>query len=623
MRACAPVRMSVLHPKNTTIKFPTIMKRPSHNPTLPIVICLDGTSGSFGSKEHSNVFRLFEILNDKTQRCYYQSGVGTFVPGLHHRIFPIGHIRYFWQKAWRLLDTISGYSLEEHVVAAYTFLMKAVNSCGNTAAPKIYIFGFSRGALAARVLAAMVAHVGLLREESEHLVATAWALYVGWEVAEQPEVETQKYLAQFKRTFANTVQIDFLGLWDTVNLVGITREWVFPYSQSVSLVLHVRHAVSLDERRGKYRPMVLAEPEEEKSNLDGIDEHGVSGGPSLCTEGLPNSRSVGEASWWSGVLKWFSKLHRNPQNIRHSPGLTCLDSIEVWFAGDHGDVGGGWPASSQGFKLSHLTLMWMVNEAEKLGVEFKIEQTLLLAQLLPLSIAVLCHHDVLALGRRSACCGVGYDHAESTEAIARANNGVDNDNGNGIAGDQSIFDNPGPSLPLLSSNGQPDSPLPYNSNGELTDKKPPISNELFLQSPGNLSCKSHPNLCKYTHGESLGYSLLWWFLELLPFGTAVQEHGLWRTQWKPNWGHRRSVVGTANIHWTVFYRLHFVHLYAPPNLPFEIGPMFLALIEEIISLDIDAKEYVVSLNLNTIRYPSNHAVWTKLSQVSSPTLHGS
>ncbi|EAU35203.1 conserved hypothetical protein [Aspergillus terreus NIH2624] len=49
---------------------------------------------------------------------------------------------------------------------------------------------------------------------------------------------------------------------------------------------------------------------------------------------------------------------------------TKQDIQEVWFPGGHADIGGGWKLDGEEVPLSHAPLVWMVQEAEKAGLQF-------------------------------------------------------------------------------------------------------------------------------------------------------------------------------------------------------------------------------------------------------------
>jgi Uncharacterized alpha/beta hydrolase domain (DUF2235) len=110
-----------------------------------LVVCLDGTNNRF-SHRPINVIRLLRSLTADQSKVlsYYDQGVGTF--GLKETLFE-------WQKfPARVFGLAFGWGLARIVCGAYEFLAK------NYAADEdhIYIFGFSRGAYAARALAALI-----------------------------------------------------------------------------------------------------------------------------------------------------------------------------------------------------------------------------------------------------------------------------------------------------------------------------------------------------------------------------------------------------------------------------------------------------------------------------------
>ena len=160
---------------------------------------------------------------------------------------------------------------------------------------KIYIFGFSRGAFTARFLARMISTVGLLSMGNEEMVAFAYKAYQDSETSQRDKTraEHDAFLTNFKETFCRSgVDIHFLGLFDTVNSVGV---FDVPFAKSTELpsvlktATHVRHAVSIDERRAKFKAALLNQDKKADKHKD------------------------------------------NEEDIK-----------EVFFPGNHGDVGGGW-----------------------------------------------------------------------------------------------------------------------------------------------------------------------------------------------------------------------------------------------------------------------------------------
>ncbi|CAI4911137.1 ATV_HP_G0040910.mRNA.1.CDS.1 [Saccharomyces cerevisiae] len=218
-----------------------------------IILCLDGTRENFGPQPFTNILKLYNLLENgdsSEQICYYQPGIGSVgfdaVVDVRRRL-TISHLQ-------NLLDSMFAFSLDNHICSAYLFLMKYFEP-----GDRIYMFGFSRGAFIARVLAGMIERVGLLSKGLEEMVKMAWQIYEKWEYDSQPnELQYTSTLAEeFKKTFSRDyeVKIHFQGLFDSVNSVGILRDRLFPCTQRSNIVEHVRHCVSLDERRGKFKQL--------------------------------------------------------------------------------------------------------------------------------------------------------------------------------------------------------------------------------------------------------------------------------------------------------------------------------------------------------------------------------
>ncbi len=256
-----------------------------------LVLCLDGTNNKYDAR-NTNVVKIHTMLDRSRpdQVAYYQPGIGTFAPpgvwGRAHR--------------WTVtrLDLAVAWLLGEHVTDAYRFLMRYYEQGDN-----IYIFGFSRGAYTARVLAAMLFKVGLLGQGNEELVSFAWNIY-------RRERDARLY-TNFRYTFGRKVRVRFLGLWDTVSSVGwLWAPKSFDFTANNPGVDIVRHAVAIDERRAYFVQ-------------------------NLWTPHPPQGQDV----------------------------------AQVWFAGVHCDVGGGYRECESG--LSKITLGWMTREAEQAGLRFE------------------------------------------------------------------------------------------------------------------------------------------------------------------------------------------------------------------------------------------------------------
>lgn len=209
------------------------------------------------------------MKDQDTQRSIFSNtsnpaGIGTYVvSGSLSHTSVRARINSWYTKA---KDSAIGSSFDQHVVGGYRFLMRFYNP-----GDEIYMFGFSRGAYIARFLAEMLDHIGLLSHGNEEMVKFAWKAFAQWQCRQQSvgtdeevaKADAEKrnmytFMKGFRETFSRPVgRIKFLGLFDTVNSVPrFETAWMqrskFPYTARSSAKV-IRHAVSLDERRAKFR----------------------------------------------------------------------------------------------------------------------------------------------------------------------------------------------------------------------------------------------------------------------------------------------------------------------------------------------------------------------------------
>lgn len=291
-----------------------------------IVICLDGTGNQI-EENLSNVLKLYRAVEKSNdQVVFYDQGVGTLGQKVSW-----GRLR---QKLKNGLGLAFGLGLDDNVLKAYQFLVEhyrthKVQGSKTPQGDKIFIFGFSRGAHTARVLAGLIYEIGILRPNQSHLSGAALTAY---KQAKQPiardESNEDVYEgegANFRRVAAtHTAAIEFLGLWDTVSSVYVpnakapwpplTREKP-PHTSVNPAVRIMRHALAIDEFRRMFRADHWAADQVFK----------------------PNSHSTGTP---------------DPQ-----------DAAEMWFAGCHSDVGGGYKRKHSA--SSQFSLIWMLAEAQR------------------------------------------------------------------------------------------------------------------------------------------------------------------------------------------------------------------------------------------------------------------
>jgi len=293
-----------------------------------IALFIDGTWNSPSRVEPTNVYKLFRaccghVSDEEPQLTYYLPGVGYDI-----RQRRVGEATGWYGGEWVhaapaqreppralgarwLLGGIFGVGTTARIKEAYVFLSRHfVRARGD----RIYIFGFSRGAFAARSLAGFVFRVGTLLASKVHLVEAAYAVY---ESGQDPD---DTLLANFLQGVADVkmlqhpddpaaMPLHFVGLWDTVAALGLperipifTADRTERHQTTPPLnVLAARHALALHEMRADYTPAI-----------------------------------------------WAADGHPNLQ--------------QVWFAGAHADVGGGFKLDESG--LSNFALQWMAREGQ-------------------------------------------------------------------------------------------------------------------------------------------------------------------------------------------------------------------------------------------------------------------
>jgi uncharacterized protein (DUF2235 family) len=227
-----------------------------------------------------------------------------------HYIDGVGTSGSLWE---RLRGAAVGYGLDENVQLAYRHIATDFEP-----GDEIYLFGFSRGAYTARSTLGMVRKCGVLKDTSPAAVASAWAFYRN---DIHPEREEAK---AFRREHSILISepgnylaiAKFIGVWDTVGSLGVPikrlrAKYDFHDVTLTSLVDHAYHALAIDETRRDFEPTLWAR----------------------------------------------SKTPRREQVME-----------QRWFAGVHGDIGGG-SAREGRDEQSDYCLEWMLCKAESAGLD--------------------------------------------------------------------------------------------------------------------------------------------------------------------------------------------------------------------------------------------------------------
>jgi uncharacterized protein (DUF2235 family) len=261
-----------------------------------LIVMFDGTWNN--EKTRTNVVRMREAIassgkDDPEQPCFYDPGVGTH-----------------WYD--RITGGAFGRGLSDNIQEGYQWLAQKYQ-----AQDEIYVFGFSRGAYAARSLVGLIRKCGILNSADSQRVERAYDLYRDKDVA--PD---DAKAVDFRTIESREVRVKFIGVWDTVGALGIPASHV-PFGRGhyqwhdtdlSKIVDYAYHAVATDENREDYAVTV-----------------------------------------WTKI---------KPENIAVE---------QKWFVGAHANVGGGYdkdPADT----LPNFPLRWIQDKAEATGLKLRTRE---------------------------------------------------------------------------------------------------------------------------------------------------------------------------------------------------------------------------------------------------------
>ena len=206
----------------------------------------------------------------------------------------------------RVRGGATGAGLDKNIMDTYRFIVHNYEE-----GDALFFFGFSRGAYTVRSLAGLIRNAGILRREHAELIPKAYELYRQRSADSKPFKEKS---TEFRQLYAvaDITRICFIGVWDTVGALGIpapflgtlgTTRYLFHDTEPSSIIDCARHAVSIDETREDFEPTL-----------------------------------------WS-----------------HKPSV---DLKQVWFAGVHTDIGGGYADH----RLGDYAGKWLLDEACQCGL---------------------------------------------------------------------------------------------------------------------------------------------------------------------------------------------------------------------------------------------------------------
>lgn len=274
-----------------------------------LAVFLDGTWNTLNN--NTNVWRLKSLCDPEAanQIVYYRQGVGT----------------RFGEKA---RGGILGFGIDDEIIDAYTWLCEAFEP-----GDEIFIFGFSRGAYAARSLSGLISTCGVLRPGAPLSIQQLYARY-----RRHTDRTIRQLLADASGAdrsleerwvvkYCVPTDIKMVGVWDTVGSLGSPlasmKKKVAKY---LFLDTHLRltnefafHALAIDEQREAFEPTL------------------------------------------------WTRTTNNAPNSPAPPPRTLAQVEQRWFVGAHANVGGGYSSDV----LAQRPLKWLMDKAASLGLRFR------------------------------------------------------------------------------------------------------------------------------------------------------------------------------------------------------------------------------------------------------------
>lgn len=279
-----------------------------------LAVFLDGTSNK--ADVNTNVWRARSLCSVKgadglPQVVYYGPGVGT----------ETGEI---------LRGDVFGYGIDAQVIGGYQWLIEHYDD-----GDEIFVFGFSRGAFAARSLSGFISRCGLIQPGAPLGVKELYDRYKRGNAALTIHqlLETgrdnisfdlqEKWMVKDCRP----VPVKFTGVWDTVGSVA--------HNDILSFITGGDHSF-LDTNLRKSEQFVY--------HAMAIDENRAPFDVTLLSYYRPND-TAGD--------------YTSPRALG--------DVEQRWFSGSHADVGGGCDSDA----TSQLPLKWILSKASAHGLAFK------------------------------------------------------------------------------------------------------------------------------------------------------------------------------------------------------------------------------------------------------------
>lgn len=278
-----------------------------------IAVFFDGTNQNrsmLPPQNWSNVVLLHDALvgdngEDVVQSRKYIDGVGT-------------------REGEKITGGGFGIDLDRRIEEAYEFLWQEVNNAREDGEdPHVYLFGFSRGAYAARWLASLIQFSGVPKgDEAPRHKMFANHLQDRKNKAEKFREEGFSW---------DDVPIDFLGVWDTVEA---SVDPSFDIADVPAQVKSVYHALAIDEWRYTFKPTRF-------NPSDKVKEAWFPGCHTDVGGGYEERALANKSLWWmvagaqeAGLMvdddELFEMLENRSTDVKYHDELFEGESSKLW-----------------------------------------------------------------------------------------------------------------------------------------------------------------------------------------------------------------------------------------------------------------------------------------------------
>jgi uncharacterized protein (DUF2235 family) len=380
-----------------------------------IIIFSDGTGQHGGisfDERRSNIYKLFRAtrcgpdspINPNLQLTYYDPGLGTVPEGS-------GLIGGLYRKLHNIVSQATGLGITENIIDCYQEIMRVWEP-----GDRIFVFGFSRGAYTIRCLAAVLCLCGvptksrdgtLLRRDDKTLRSIARrAVTDVYQHVSSPKdgeyVEQRKALAkQFREQHGAGTDTDsnayphFIGVFDTVASLANVPFIIALLAATGGAIWAVSFALSFLALTTLFWTTLIGGTAIIMVAAWYIGNH------------LKYARKLPGYTLWQTMhftapkMQFYDKsLNVNVGWARHAMAIdehrAAFDRVpwgnkgsdfpprgtgnplwlkQLWFAGNHSDIGGSYPENES--RLSDIALQWMIEEAQKIPDPLVTDRTVL------------------------------------------------------------------------------------------------------------------------------------------------------------------------------------------------------------------------------------------------------